>query len=184
MFDYEADSFAGDRWKVPANFIEKLLTSGQTLVVDISRLNDPEQQWVFGDILAAVERLRIGDINRPDKPDKVVIFVDELNKYAPSGVNSPLTTDLIDITGRGGGLGVILFGAEQFASRIHPQVYGSCANYVFGLTDATEAGTEPYRAFPKELRDRLSELERGELLVSYDFFGQPITDKVSSSCLS
>ena len=177
VFDYEADSFAGDRWKVPANFIEESLKPGQTLVVDISRLNDPEQQWVFGDILTAVERLRIGDINRSDKPDKVVIFVDELNKYAPSGVNSPLTTDLIDITGRGGGLGVILFGAEQFASRIHPQVYGSCANYVFGLTDATEAGTEPYRAFPKELRDRLSELERGELLVSYDFFGQPLRIK-------
>ena len=177
VFDYEADSFGSDRWRVPSNFIKESLKSGQTLVVDISRLNDPEQQWVFGDILTAVERLRIGDINRPNKPEKVVIFVDELNKYAPSGASSPLTTDLIDITGRGGGLGVILFGAEQFASRIHPQVYGSCANKVFGLTDATEAGTEPYRAFPKELRDRLSELERGELLVSYDFFGQPLRIK-------
>ena len=175
VFDYEAHTFASAKWRLPSDFIQNSLTAGQTMVVDIARVNEAEQQWVFGDILTAVERLMEGD--RTNKPRKVAIFVDELNKYAPSGAHSPLTMDLIDITGRGGGLGVILFGAEQFASRIHPQVYGSCANKAFGLTDATEAGTEPYRAFPKEIRDRLSELERGELLVSFDFFGQPLRIK-------
>ena len=175
VFDYEARTFASNKWRLPSEFIQNSLKTGQILVVDIARVNEAEQQWVFGDVLTAVERLMEGD--RRNKPRKVAIFVDELNKYAPSGVHSPLTMDLIDITGRGGGLGVILFGAEQFASRIHPQVYGSCANKAFGLTDATEAGTEPYRAFPKEIRDRLSELERGELLVSSDFFGQPLRIK-------
>jgi DNA helicase HerA-like ATPase len=70
-----------------------------------------------------------------------------------------------------------LFGAEQFASRIHPQVYGNCANKAFGLTDATEAGSEPYRAFPREIKDRLSELQRGEMIISFDFFGQPLRIK-------
>ena len=177
VFDYEQETFSSHRLKLPSTFISGALQAGQTLIVDIARVNETEQQWVFGDVLNAVERLMEGDIDRTDKPKKVVIFVDELNKYAPSGASSPLTMDLLEITARGGSLGVILFGAEQFASRIHPQVYGNCANKAFGLTDATEAGTDPYRAFPKEIKDSLSELDRGELVVSFDFFGQPLRIK-------
>ena len=177
VFDYEQEAFSSHRLKLPSTFISDSLQAGQTLIVDIARVNETEQQWVFGDVLNAVGRLMEGDIDRTGKPKKVVIFVDELNKYAPSGASSPLTMDLLEITARGGSLGVILFGAEQFASRIHPQVYGNCANKAFGLTDATEAGTDPYRAFPKEIKDSLSELDRGELVVSFDFFGQPLRIK-------
>lgn len=177
VFDYEREALSSNRLKLPSTFISDSLQAGQTLIVDIARVNETEQQWIFGDVLTAVERLMEGDIDRTDKPKKVVIFVDELNKYAPSGASSPLTMDLLEITARGGSLGVILFGAEQFASRIHPQVYGNCANKAFGLTDATEAGTDPYRAFPKEIKDSLSELDRGELVVSFDFFGQPLRIK-------
>jgi DNA helicase HerA-like ATPase len=175
VFDYELQTFASARHKLPSKYIEESLEAGQTLVIDIARINEYEQQWVFGDVLTAVERLMVGGGRQGLR--KVVIFVDELNKFAPSGVTSPLIYDIIDITARGGSLGVILFGAEQFASRIHPQVYGNCANKAFGLTDATEAGTEPYRAFPREIKDRLSELQRGELIINFDFFGQPLRIK-------
>ncbi len=177
VFDYERESFASNRLQLPSTFIKNSLEKGQTLVVDIAQVNETEQRWTFGDVIKAVDNLMTGDSDRPHKPKKVAIFVDELNKYAPSGASSPLTEDLLDITARGGSLGVILFGAEQFASRIHPQVYGNCANKAFGLTDATEVGTDPYRAFPKEIKDRLLELERGELLAYFDFFGQPLRIK-------
>ena len=180
VFDYQrAKASESDRVRLPSEFIRESLQAKQTLVVDIACVNEDEQQWIFGDVLKAVEELMtgMGNSNGHDKPSKVVIFVDELNKYAPSAARSPLTNELLDITARGGSLGIILFGAEQFASRIHPQVYGNCANKAFGLTDATEAGREPYSAFPKEIKDRLSELERGELVVSFDFFGQPLRIK-------
>ena len=175
VFDHRRSTFASGRHKLPSKYIEESLEAGQTLVIDIARINEYEQQWVFGDVLMAVERLMVGG-GRPGLR-KVVIFVDELNKFAPAGVTSPLIYDIIDITARGGSLGVILFGAEQFASRIHPQVYGNCANKAFGLTDATETGTEPYRVFPREIKDRLSELQRGELIINFDFFGQPLRIK-------
>lgn len=177
VFDFERGSFASSRLQLPSTFISDSLQAGQTLVVDIALVNETEQRWVFGDVIKAVDNLMTGDSDRSHKPKKVAIFVDELNKCAPSGTSSPLTDDLLDITARGGSLGVILFGAEQFASRIHPQVYGNCANKAFGLTDATEVGTDPYRAFPKEIKDRLLDLERGELLVYFDFFGQPLRIK-------
>jgi hypothetical protein len=175
VFDYKNPTFTSARHKLPSKYIEQSLKAGQTLVIDIARINEYEQQWVFGDVLTAVEQLMAKGERKGLR--KVVIFIDELNKFAPSGVTSPLIYDIIDITARGGSLGVILFGAEQFASRIHPQVYGNCANKAFGLTDATEAGTEPYRAFPREIKDRLSELQRGELIINFDFFGQPLRIK-------
>lgn len=175
VFDYEQQTFASDRHKLPSTYIEESLSAGQTLVIDIARIHDYERQWVFADVLKAVEELMVG--GGKEGLRKVVIFVDELNEYAPPGSNSPLVRDIIDITARGGSLGVILFGAEQFASRIHPQVYGNCANKAFGLTDATEAGTDPYRTFPREIRDKLSELQRGEVIISFDFFGQPLRIK-------
>lgn len=175
VFDYEQHSFASAKHRLPSDYIKQSLQAGQTMVVDIARINDYEQQWVFADVLKAVEELMVRGGREGLR--KVVIFVDELNKYAPPGSDSPLIRDIIDITARGGSLGVILFGAEQFASRIHPQVYGNCANKAFGLTDATEAGSEPYRAFPREIKDRLSELQRGEMIISFDFFGQPLRVK-------
>ncbi len=175
VFDYDRSSFASGRFKLPSNFIENSLEAGQLVVVDIARTNDFEKQWVFGDVLKSVERLMFAGGREGLR--KVIVIVDELNKYAPAGTSSPLINDIVDITARGGSLGVILFGAEQFASRINAQVYGNCANKVFGLTDATESGTEPYRSFPKEIKDRLGELQRGELVASLDFFGQPLRIK-------
>ncbi len=175
VFDYQRPDFASNRFLLPSTFIKDSLTVGQTVVVDIGSVNDLEKQWVFGDVLKAVEaKMASGDTGALKK---IVIFVDELNKYAPSGASSPLINDIVDITARGGSLGVILFGAEQFASRINPQVYGNCANKAFGLTDATETSTDPYRAFPKEIKDRLSELQKGELILNVDFFGQPLRVK-------
>lgn len=183
VFDYQNPTIESSQHKLPSDFIKESLKAGQTLVVDIARVNPAEQQWIFADILTTVENIMAENIDEHgqsdglNRPKKIAIFVDELNKYAPSGRSSPLTLDLIDITSRGGSLGVILFGAEQFASRLHPEVYGNCANKAFGLTDPTEAGTEPYRAFPTELKNRLYELERGELLIDCDFFGKPLRVK-------
>lgn len=181
VFGYQESSFASQQHQLPSTFINESLQAGQILVVDIANVNEHEKRWVFGDVIEAVDSLMAfgtdRDESKPKKPKKVVIFVDELNKYAPSGRSSPLTERLLEITSAGGGLGVILFGAEQFASRIHPQVYGNCTNRAFGLTDPTESATEPYRAFPREIRDRLSELEVGELLINYDYFGMPLRIK-------
>ena len=50
--------------------------------------------------------------------DKVVVFVDELNKYAPAAAQGGLRDTLVDIAARGRHLNVVLFGAEQFRSKV------------------------------------------------------------------
>lgn len=49
-------------------------------------------------------------------PSRIIIFTDELNKYASKDTPKPLPIlrEILDVTERGRSLGVILFGTEQF----------------------------------------------------------------------
>ncbi|MFR3321151.1 MAG: hypothetical protein ACLTSZ_08345 [Lachnospiraceae bacterium] len=106
------------------------INGGEMKVVDIAGLTEQLQCLVFGDIIRSVYSLKHGDFDPDDRtsekpiPKKIIIFVDELNKYAPStsSKNSPLLANLLDITERGRSEGVILFSAEQFRSAIHDRI--------------------------------------------------------------
>jgi hypothetical protein len=67
--------------------------------MDIQMLNDRGQRPVFGRSMRALSNmLERGDLDL----DAVIVFVDELNKFAPSGnTRSPLKSRLIDITSKG-----------------------------------------------------------------------------------
>jgi hypothetical protein len=72
------------------------IQGGHTYVVDIARLSPEEQTLVFGDVLRTVYGLYSGEalpFDDYEPPSKVIIFVDELNKYAPArghGEPSPI----------------------------------------------------------------------------------------------
>ena len=54
------------------------------------------------------------------------MFVDELNKYAPSdGPDTYVRKMLLDLAERGRYLGLVLFGAQQFRSQVHRRVIGN-----------------------------------------------------------
>lgn len=66
-------------------------------------LSDEEQKLVFGDVLRTVYELKAEDpenrTSRKPIPEKIIFFVDELNKYAPAGVRgSPVLEQVLDIT--------------------------------------------------------------------------------------
>lgn len=49
-------------------------------------------------------------------PDKIIVFIDELNKYASSDApkNSPILRQVLDVAERGRSLGMVLFAADIF----------------------------------------------------------------------
>ena len=53
-------------------------------VIDIAKLDEETQGFVFGDVMRAIYDLKLGTTERSEKeiPSKIVIFIDELNKYA------------------------------------------------------------------------------------------------------
>jgi len=104
----------------------------------------------------------------------VVIFVDELNKFAPSGPGSPLKPQLIDITARGRSSNVALIGAEQFASEVDKQIFDNSATRVFGRTGSSEISGQVYRRLSNEMRVKLTTLSQGIMLIGNNRFAEPL----------
>ena len=155
------------------------IQGGHTYVVDIARLKDEEQTLAFGDILRTVYGLYSGETVFQDHnlPEKVIIFVDELNKYAPAGheaSKSPILEQILDIAERGRSFGIILFSAQQFMSAVHPRVTGNSATKVLGRTDSAEINQANYRFLDQDIKMHLTRLNQGELLLSHPIYRQPV----------
>lgn len=147
------------------------IKSNEVKVVDVSKLDEDSQGFVFGDVMRAVYNLKLSS-EREDIPDRVVIFIDELNKYASNDVpkSSPILRQLLDITERGRSLGIVLFGAEQFVSDIHKRVKGNCATQAFGRTNAIEITKEDFRFVPQVYKTMLTRLKQGEYIIQNPVF--------------
>lgn len=155
------------------------LKGGYTYVVDIAKLADEEQTLVFGDILRTIYAVKAEEAeNRTEQapvPEKVIIFVDELNKYAPSGPKaSPITQQVLDVAERGRSLGVILISAQQFMSAVHDRVTGNCATKILGRTGSAEVMQPDYRFLEQDLKMAVTRLIKGELLLSHAVYRQPV----------
>ncbi len=154
------------------------INGGEMKVVDIAGLTEQLQCLVFGDIIRSVYSLKHGDFEpgaRTSKkpiPKRIIIFVDELNKYAPStsGKHSPLLANLLDITERGRSEGVILFSAEQFRSAIHDRIKGNCGTNVYGRTNAIEVSRPDYKFVPSVYANMMTRLKKGDLIIHHPVF--------------
>ena len=155
------------------------IEGGQTTVVDIAKLADEERALVFGHIIQEIYGMYAEATidERAELPKKVVIFVDELNKYAPSRRGeggSSILEYVLDIAARGRSLGVVLISAEQFMSEVHAQVVGNCATKVIGRSDSSELADSAYRFISQDLKAHLTRLDKGELLLSHPIYRQPV----------
>jgi hypothetical protein len=152
------------------------IKGGEVIVVDIAKLTDEEQTLVFGDILRTIYALYAEEgSEREDLPEKVIIFVDELNKYAPPREKeSPIIEQVLDIAERGRSLGVVLFGAEQFMSAVHERVAGNCSTTVIGRSGSAELAAVHYRFLDPAVKANITRLSKGELVLSHAIFRQPI----------
>jgi len=98
---WQSGVFVQERGKHVVRLSEEIarIRGGQTIVVDIAKLTNDEQALVFGDILRTVCALYAeAGIDEEEIPEKVIIFVDELNKYAPAREReSPIIEQVLDI---------------------------------------------------------------------------------------
>jgi hypothetical protein len=164
-----------------ANLGEEIrkIQGGQTTVVDIAKLTDEERALVFGHIIQEVYGMYAEATidERSDLPKKVIIFVDELNKYAPARRGegeSSILDYVLDIAARGRSLGVVLISAEQFMSEVHGQVVGNCSTKVIGRSDSSELSDAAYRFIAQDVKAHLTRLDKGELLLSHPIYRQPV----------
>jgi hypothetical protein len=105
-------------------------------VVDVASLEEDAQDLIFARVVSKLrEHLERRDLG----VSHVVVFVDELNKYAPNdGQDTYVRKMLLDIAERGRYLGLVLFGAQQFRSQVHRRVVGNSGTALYGRMDADE----------------------------------------------
>ncbi|HEV8266458.1 MAG TPA: hypothetical protein VGQ06_16035 [Gemmatimonadales bacterium] len=141
-------------------------------VIDVANVDPLGQDLVFARVVSKLrehlERQELG-------VDAVVVFVDELNKYAPGdGPETYVKQMLLDISERGRYLGLVLFGAEQFRSQVHRRVVGNAGTQLFGRMDMDELATPGYQVLSPAIKIKLATLPVGELMVRHPHFTQPI----------
>lgn len=153
------------------------LRPGGVLVIDIAPLPDYLQCLVVGDVIRTVFDAKLNLYQKISGQDlgRVVIFADELNKYAPAGAGSKdrtLTRWLLEVTERGRSLGVVLLGAEQFRSGVHDRVLGNSGTNAYGRTNPVEISKAPdYRhLFSASNKAAITRLSQGQMLLQHSVF--------------
>ncbi|MCL4539144.1 MAG: ATP-binding protein, partial [Bacteroidetes bacterium] len=152
----------------------KQIRKNEVRVIDIAKLPEDKQAFVFGDAVRTIYNLKLGEYEESgvEPPSRIVVFIDELNKYASKDVpkTSPILREILDVTERGRSLGVVLFAAEQFRSAIHDRVTGNCATHAYGRTNSIETSMRDYGSLPNTYKNILTRLEQGDYLVQNPIF--------------
>ena len=153
----------------------KHISANDVCVIDIAKLSEDKQAFVFGDAVRTIYNLKLGEYDGEKDvkpPSRIVIFIDELNKYASKDTakSSPILREILDVTERGRSLGVVLFGAEQFRSNIHQRVTGNCSTHAYGRTNSIETATKDYSSLPATYKNMLTRLEQGDYLIQNPIF--------------
>lgn len=159
----------------------KRIKKNEVHVIDIAKLNEDMQCFVFGDAIRALYDLQqekgFDDDYMP--PSKIVVFIDELNKYASKDTPkaSPILRQVLDIAERGRSLGVVLFAAEQFKSAIHSRVTGNCSTFAYGRTNAIEIAQKDYSFIPSVYKSMMARLNQGEYIIQNPVFSSLLNVK-------
>ena len=141
-------------------------------VVDVASSEEDAQDLIFARIVSKLRE----HLERRDLGVKhLVVFVDELNKYAANDAQDTYVRRmLLDIAERGRYLGLVLFSAQQFRSQVHRRVVGNSGTSLFGRMDADELATPGYAVLTPATRTKLATLDKGQLMVRHPHFTQPI----------
>jgi hypothetical protein len=147
-------------------------TDRTVYAIDVAGLDPLAQDLVFARVVSTLrEHLERRDLG----VDHVVVFVDELNKYAPGdGPDTYVRRMLTDLSERGRYLGLVLFSAQQFRSQVFRRVTGNAGTAVFGRMDMDELATAGYATLSAATRSKLATLPKGELMLRHPHFTQPI----------
>jgi DNA helicase HerA-like ATPase len=141
-------------------------------VIDVAGLDPLAQDLVFARVVSKLrEHLERRDLG----VDHVVVFVDELNKYAPTdGPDTYVRKMLVDLSERGRYLGLVLFSAQQFRSQVQRRVVGNAGTAIYGRMDPDELAMPAYATLSPATKIKLATLPKGELMLRHPHFTQPI----------
>lgn len=127
------------------------IKKGKKSVVDIYRISSRIQPFIVGHVMREIENYYRGVESKDMFP--LIIFIDELNTFAPD-IEPPneITWQIIEIARKGRGRMTSLFGSQQFKSQVHRQVWGDSSLTAIGNVGSEELSTPPYRSLDDNIK--------------------------------
>jgi hypothetical protein len=153
--------------------VDEAFRDGEVRVVDIAHCNSNVQEMLVHSVVSSIWR-RAEESAESLGVGKVIVFVDELNKYAPGGGEGGLRDTLVEIAARGRHLNVVLFGAQQFRSKVETEILGNCGTSFYGRVGDEEIINPSYRSLSETAKAELLGLPKGRLLVRHAHFRSPL----------
>ena len=151
--------------------VDAPFTANELRVVDISACNTTAQELIVSSTINQVWKMaEDGEMGI----DKLIVFVDELNKYAPAGGEGGLRDTLVDIAARGRHLNVVLLGAQQFRSKVDSEILGNCGTSFYGRIGDEEIINAAYRSISETAKQELLGLPKGRMLMRHAHFRAPL----------
>lgn len=162
------------------------LRPGNLWVVDITQLSDKGQRLVFQTVVRTVFRKleerkaleltgRLEGTELERFPRHVVIFVDELNKFVPSGREfSVLKGEIVEMAARGRSFGLCLLGAQQLASKVDEEVLANTSTFAVGRSHPVEIHKPPYGWLAEGLKQKATVLDKGWMLLWHTLHKRPV----------
>lgn len=145
----------------------------QISVIDVWRVPTISQPFIIGDVMRNIEQ-HFQSQELTSLPN-LVIFIDELNTFTPRGdITDPVSQQIIEISRKGRARRTALFGAEQFKSEVHRQVWGNCTLHVIGRSGSAELRTPPYGELDEYTKNQILRLGQGEMILSFRIWRYPI----------
>lgn len=143
-------------------------------VIDVAKLDADHQDLVFAAVIADL-RERMSRGGDAFGVSRLIVVVDELNKFAPSSGRETYTVRALrDIAARGRYQGLILFGAQQFRSRVDPQIIGNCSSSAYGHILMEELANPIYSPYPPAVREKMANCQQGQVMFRHPHFAQPV----------
>ena len=145
------------------------ITEGSVTVVDIANMSLDVQSVVIARIL---DKLLKASEEGSLSIDNLIVFVDELNTWAPSqgSENSSIKRILQKIATQGRYAGVSLWGCGQKLSKVDEMVRDNAATKALGMTSDSEIASGVYGKISTGVAERLATLPKGHMLLWHYLF--------------
>jgi hypothetical protein len=156
------------------------LESGDVFVIDIAMLPTVEEQgFVVGDVMKSIDQLYSArHRGTKSRPRFILIFVDEINRFAPhedaGNPTSPVTDQIMRTLVAGRSRGTILFSAQQFKSAVNPAIHENIGMHIIAKLGSSELSSEPYKMLDESTKSSIVRLNKGELVMVHPAFRHPI----------
>lgn len=144
------------------------------IVIDLAALAaQPElQRFVVATVFRQLVAVRTGSAAL--RGLIYVVMIDELNRFAPRGAHDPITQLIETVAAEMRSQGIILFGAQQQASKVSERVIENAAIRALGKTGSLELSAPVWRFLSDSARRKAEALPPNEKLLIQDNFPEPL----------